>query len=179
MPLILESRRKKPETLQRLYPDAVLIDVTSKGPLPWQKFSPFFPHGDIPVPFSSGITAASVEGVWQGLKVFEGTGIDRAKFDVTTMKGLKRTVRKFGPVLGHQKGVDGKEHLDYISARKTIYLPMYHWVLENKLQAECNKLRRLAAQHTVLLLDYETNADLEDPRKPLSHASLIIAYLAK
>lgn len=177
MPLQLESRRKKPETLKRSYPNAVVIDVTSKAPLPWQKFSPFYPHGDIPIPFSQGAVAASVEGIWQGLKVFEQHGIDPGKFAVTTMKGLKRTVRKYGRVLGHQRGPDNTEMLDYITARKQIYLPVYQWVLANKLQAECAELRAMARDQTVLLLDYETNADLEDPRKPLSHASLIIAYL--
>ena len=29
---------------------------------------------------------------------------------------------------------------------------------------------------TIVLLDYDTNADVEDPKKPLSHASLIKAY---
>ena len=30
---------------------------------------------------------------------------------------------------------------------------------------------------TIVLLDYDTNADVEDATKPLSHASLIKAYV--
>ena len=43
--------------------DAVLVDLTSKGEEPWIRFSPFYPHGDIPIPMGNGATAHSVEGV--------------------------------------------------------------------------------------------------------------------
>jgi hypothetical protein len=38
-------------------------------------------------------------------------------------------------------------------------------------------LRQLAALGTVVLLDYETNVDLDDLSRPLSHAGLIMHYL--
>lgn len=177
MQLHLESRRKKQQTLIARYPDAAIIDVTSKGDLPWLKFSPFFPHGGIPIPFSENRFGQSVEGIWQGLKVFENEGIDPKKFEITTMKGLKRTVRKHGPVRGHQKGTDHPDLLDYIEARKRIYLPIYQWVLKNKLEEECRALIELAQQGPLVLLDYETNPDIENPKKPLSHAALIIRHL--
>jgi hypothetical protein len=66
----------------------VLIDVTSRGSEPWVRLSPFYPHGGIPVPFTPGVVSASVEGIWQALKVFERTDVDRRKLDVTTMTGL-------------------------------------------------------------------------------------------
>jgi len=71
-----------------LYPDAPLVDVTSRGPEPWVRFSRFFPHGGIPVPFMPDTTSMSVEGIWQGLKVFEHVDIDRAKFEVRSRKPL-------------------------------------------------------------------------------------------
>jgi hypothetical protein len=128
MPLIVESRRKKEETLSKKYPDALHLDLTSKSDDPWVKFSPFYPHGNIPIPFSPNVTAQSVEGIWQGLKVFESTGTDRNKFNVTSMKGLKRTVRKLGMVRGHAKGIDSDELLSYRDARYQIYLPSYLWL---------------------------------------------------
>lgn len=179
MQLHLESKRKKLETIHRLYPDAQVIDVTSKGPLPWQKFSPFFPHGEIPVPFSEGVFAFSVEGIWQGLKVFETEGVDITKFKITNMKGIKRTVRKFGKVLGHQNGVTGSSLVSYVKARKTIYLPAYQWVLINRLNEECMALLKVARDTPLVFLDYETNTKVEDPRKPLSHGSLVIEHLKK
>lgn len=42
---------------------------------------------------SPGLTAQSVEGVWQGLKVFESEDIDTSKLAVANMKGIKRSVR--------------------------------------------------------------------------------------
>jgi hypothetical protein len=173
----VDSRRKYDKTLRKLYPDARLLDVTSKADAPWIKFSPFYPHGDIPVPFSEGVTAQSVEGIWQGLKVFESTGIDTSKFDVTAMRGLKRTVRKHGEVRGHQKGINSNELLDYRTARYQIYLPVYQWVLEHHLQDELAHLRKIASEQSLVLLDYETNTDIDNLEKPLSHAGLIMHYL--
>lgn len=33
---------------------ATILDLTSRGEHPWVMFSPFWPHGEIPVPFSPG-----------------------------------------------------------------------------------------------------------------------------
>ena len=109
--------------------------------------------------------------------MFELHDVDTTLFTNNTMKGLKRTVRTYGKPLGHRKGVHGTELLGYIDARKQIYLPAYHWVLENKVQDLINKLRFLSQSRTIALLDYETNANVDDPRKPLSHASLVKAYV--
>jgi hypothetical protein len=38
-------------------------------------------------------------------------------------------------------------------------------------------LATLAEAQPVVLLDYETNTDIDNLRKPLSHAALIIKYL--
>ena len=73
--IIIESKRKKPETILKKYPNAILADVTSGATDGLVKLSPFYPHGDIPVPFSEGHTATCVEAIWQGLKVFEGCEI--------------------------------------------------------------------------------------------------------
>jgi len=82
-----------------------VLDLTSRGPDPWVRFSPFWPHGGIPVPLSDGRTGASVEGIWQALKVFETAGVDESKLGVTTMRGLKRTARRLGAVRGHRAGL--------------------------------------------------------------------------
>jgi len=174
--IIVESHRKKPDTLRKAYPDAVIIDVTSHATGAMQRFSPFYPHTGIPIPFSDGATGASVEGIWQGLKVFEHYGIDTDVIHRTTMKDLKRTVRKYGKTLGHQKGLHSAELLGYLEARHLIYLPCYKWVLESRCQDLIEMLRTQSASQTVVLLDYETNADVDNPRKPLSHAALIKRY---
>jgi len=177
MPIIIESRRKKPETLQKKYPQAFFIDVTSRGTMPWVRFSPFFPHGQIPIPLSLNYFAASVEGIWQGLKVFEKADIDLAKFTITDMKGLKRSTRVYGRVLGHRAGVTGNSLLAYGEARYKIYLPAYTWVLNTCLQSEIAEIKRRSENTLIILLDYETNCDIENLKSPLSHASLIAKYI--
>lgn len=177
MNLQLDSKRKQAGTLARQHPGAAIIDVTSHGHDPWVRFSPFYPHGDIPVPLSPGYTAASVEGIWQGLKVFAGADVDPASFANTSMRGLKRTIQSFGMVRGHRAGVVGVGLLTYREARYRIYLPAYRWVLDHRLQPELEALRGLCQRQPVVLLDYETNADVDNLLRPLSHAALIVAYL--
>jgi hypothetical protein len=175
--IIIESKRKKPATILKKYPDAILADVTSQADTRLRELSPFYPHYDIPVPFSDGYTATCVEAIWQGLKVFESCDVDIQMFKNDTMKNIKRTVRRFGKPLGHRKGVYGTELLGYIEARKQIYIPTYKWVLENKVAWIIEKLREASKTKTIVLLDYDTNADVENAKKPLSHASLIKAYV--
>jgi hypothetical protein len=177
MSLVIANRRSRPDNIRKKYSDPLILDVTSKGPEPWVRFSPFFPHGGIPVPFSLGETGASVEGIWQALKVFESEDVDRSKLAVTNMEGLKRTLRRLGNVKGHRRGLNGTELLAYRAARELIYLPCYRWVLENRLSEPLAQLRKLTESQTVVLLDYQTNGDIDDLRTPLSHAALVKRYL--
>jgi hypothetical protein len=175
MPFLVRSRRTSVEKLLVEYPGAVVVDVTSRGPEPWVRFSPFYPHGGIPVPFSPGVTAMSVEGIWQGLKVFENADVDPATLQIATMK---RTVRTFGKVLGHRAGLAGERLMPYGQARREIYISTYRWVLEHKLTTEVAALRELGdGGRTVVLLDYETNCDVDDLSRPLSHAGLVIRHV--
>lgn len=171
------SRRRRAASISAAFPDAVVVDVTSRGPQPWVRLSPFYPHGGIPVPFTPGVSSASVEGIWQALKVFEHADVDPAKLTVTTMAGLKRTVRRLGAVRGHREGLHGTRLLDYLTARREIYLPSYRWVLEHRTADLVDELRRLGHDRRLVLLDYTTNGDVTDLSRPLSHAALIARYL--
>ena len=111
------------------------------------------------------------------IKVFESEDVDVSKFAITTMRGIKRSTRGRGHVLGHRFGVDSDVLLLYREARYRIYLPTYRHVLENNLAAEIEELRRLLESQDVVLLDNETNTDVENLSKPLSHAGLIVAFL--
>jgi hypothetical protein len=173
MPLLVDSRRKQRATIERAYPGGLILDVTSRAEEPWVRFSPFFPHGDIPVPNSPGVFAQSVEGLWQGLKVFEREDIDPSRWTITDMRNIKRAAGSRGKVLGHRFGVGHSTLLNYRQARHSIYLPAYRWVLENRLGTQVQRLRHEANTKTVILLDYETNDDVDDLSRPLSHAALI------
>lgn len=174
--IIIDSHRKKEETILKLYPDAIIADVTSHAKDALVKLSPFYPHGGIPVPFSDGLTAMCVEGIWQGLKVFESADVDMSMFHNDSMSNIKRTVRRFGKPLGHRR-LDNGELLGYIEARYNIYIPTYKWVLENKVVDIVERLKKASVDKTIVLLDYNTNCDINDAEKPFSHAFLIKAYV--
>lgn len=174
--IIIESKRKKIDTLIKNYPNFEIIDITSKAQNPWVKFSPFYPLENIPIPFSDNKFSKSVEGIWQGLKVFENSDIDPAKFDIENMKNIKRTVRKYGKVKGHRKGINGEDILSYSDSKKLIYLPTYKWILDNKLKNEITELKKILDQKSIILLDYETSEDIFS-FKPISHAFLVKLFL--
>lgn len=179
MPYAVAHRRCSMKTLQARHGASLeVVDVTSRGEEPWVRLSPFYAHGEIPVPYSPGVTAESVEGVWQALKVFASEDVDRSKLTIRRMKGLKRTVRRLGAVLGHREGLEGERVLGYVEARRRIYLPTYRWVLERGAAEALERLRALEAEGgVVVLLDYTTNGDVEDVASPLSHAALVVRYL--
>jgi hypothetical protein len=178
MKILIASKKSSLSLLQTKYPGFEIIDVTSRGQEPFVKFSPFYPHGGIPVPFSDGYTSFSVEGIWQGLKVFENEGIDVKKFQVQNMKGIKRAITKAkGKILGHQMGIYNNKLIDYLTARLEIYLPSYQFVVQQYLQNEILLLKQLAKTVGVVLLDFETNGDINNLSSPLSHAALIKQYI--
>ena len=172
MKIYIESKRRKIENVRKQYPGAVIIDVTSNGTDKFAKFSPFYSSGKIPVPGMPGTTALCVEGIWQGLKIFENEGIDKSIFQKTD-KNIKRTVRKYGKVLGHHYG---DELLGYFEARKKIYIPSYKYVLDYYLNDLILELSDRTKLKPLVLLDYATNTSIL-MNKPLSHAALIKAAL--
>src|ERR1700745_3769601 len=100
MPFFVRSRRAGVATQQGWERDLAadygavrVLDLTSQGAEPWVRFSPFYPHGGISVPFSRGAVTQSVKGIWQGLKVFEGEDVDPSRLEIASMRGIKRSVR--------------------------------------------------------------------------------------
>lgn len=180
MAIYIENRKRKLENIQKDYPEAIILDVSSKSETKsLQKLSPFYPHKNIPIPFTENIKAVSVEGIWQGLKVFEKEDVSFPTFENDTMKNIKRSVRKYGKPLGHRKGAYGKEILNYFDARMLIYIPTYKWMLENieSVNKIVNKIKEQSQKQDIVLLDYNTNTEFRDISKPLSHAGLIKLYI--
>jgi uncharacterized protein DUF6939 len=99
---IVTMKRRAQKSVEAAYPDALVVDVTSRADEPWVYPSPFFPHGAIPVPVSRGV--ATLRSKAHGKRTIV-RDVDAAKLAVTTMTGLKRTARRFGPVLGHRRGI--------------------------------------------------------------------------
>lgn len=178
--IYVANKKRKKERIQEEFPDAVILDITSTSEYRYaQLLSPFYPHMNIPIPFTEGIEATCVEAVWQGLKVFENADVDLSTFKNDTMKGLKRPTRKYGVPKGHRKGVYGSELLNYFEARMLIYLPTYKWVLDNipEVHHVVERIREQNEKQDIVLLDYNTNIDFRDISKPLSHAGLVKLYI--
>lgn len=173
----VESVGSSLSTILTRCPGAFIIDVTLQAPPPWCRFSPMYPHGDIPIPFSPGYTGQTVEGIWQGLKAFDKADMNQAKFSTTT--GLNLSSYQYGPESGYRAGVDSDVLLSRYQARIKILLPTYKWVLDNHLQAEVAVLREIIEQQRrpVVLLDRTTNIDIEDLATPLSPAGLVALYV--
>src|SRR5262249_30079063 len=154
MAVLVVSKRRGLKSIAAAYPAALTVDVTSRADDPWVRLSPFFPHCDIPVPFTPGGVGASVEGIWQALDVFQDADVGAAKLHITTMTGLKRTARRFGPVVGHRRGLHSNDLLGYVEARRQIYLPTYRWVLDHPAHAVIERLRLAGQRRDLVLLDY-------------------------
>lgn len=170
-----------------------VVDVTSRGAAPFNLLSPFFcPPTAIPVPFLEGsVTSTSVEGVWQGLKIFaepelddddarkchdgKQRGVDASKFGIRNQKGIKRTCRSLGRVLGHYAGED-QPLLGIADARRAIFLPSYaaHLSQHEKLVGKLRK--RVKTGGRLALRDFFTNNDVEVD-SPLSHAALLRSWI--
>jgi len=177
--IYVENKKRKIERIYKEYSISTIYDVTSTSPSDGRYLSPFYPHGGIPIPYTDRITAASVESVWQGLKVFENKDVDFCDFDNVTMKHIKRSVRVNGRLLGHRQGAYGTVLLNYFDARMQIYLPTYKWMLDNisKAHKVINDIIESGKTRDIVLLDYNTNKDFRDISKPLSHAGLIKLYI--
>ena len=67
--IIIKNKKCSIANIKKEYPDAIIIDVTSKATDDFVKLSPFYPVGGIPVPGKEGMTSMSVEDIWQGLKM--------------------------------------------------------------------------------------------------------------
>lgn len=174
--IYVENKKRKLEKIQLEYPYADILDLTSKSAYA-QQLSPFYPHGNIPIPNSPGYTASCVEAVWQGLKVFENEDIDTTLFSNCTMKNIKRTERVHGKTLGHRNGINGDKLLDYFSARMQIYLPTYKYILDNCVHNLIMKIADRSKNHDIVFLDYNTNIDVRNISSPLSHAGLVKLYI--
>lgn len=177
MNIYIASKKSKLENIQKKYPSAFILDITSTSDYGGLRIlSPFYPHGNIPIPGMNGRTATCVEAVWQGLKVFENCGVDYSTFNNNTMKNIKRSIRKYGKPLGHKYG---EKLLNYKDARWMIYLPTYKYVLDNiqSVRYTLKKIKEKLKECDIVFLDYNTNCNITDYSKPLSHAGLVKLYI--
>ena len=141
---MLEVVEKKDQEriLQYQQQGFIVIDLTRESTDDvYRKFHPSYPHGDVPFPEFPDYTAQSVEGIWEGLKMFESSGIDASKFECTDPNNLSRTEQDYGIYRGHRFGVN--TILTEEEAFQRIYKPLYAWQVLVKLEKEFKTLKNL------------------------------------
>ncbi|RMD58016.1 hypothetical protein D6825_02230 [Candidatus Woesearchaeota archaeon] len=145
------------------------IDTSSYAKTQFKIFSPFSYEKTyyIPVPGQEYLRARSVEGIWQGLKVINGS----CDYSLLERKPKKRRGKPEGHAFGNQL-------LDYVSARKEIYVPAYTYhVIHNALPKCSKQLEELAEEGTVYFCDVENNPNIENTKSPLAHSAVLVNIL--
>ena len=102
---MLESVRNR-VTVQRKYPNTLIVDVSHSSFVNgyWSEiFNPFYPHGNIRVPYTGGYTGISVSAIWNSLKVFEMGNSNEELRNSIEIQSLKR--RHLGGLIGFRKGI--------------------------------------------------------------------------
>ena len=161
-------------------PGVLCVDTYKSAPGPmgrWQVLCPFYgwPEPMLPVPGRPGITARSVEGVWQGLKLVDGRTDLRQLTTSTPEKRPPDEVR--GPDFPYAASQFqfADRQIDLVSARWLIYLPVYVALLRDLVSAQVHHeiLSAIDDGRDVLFYDWDDNFDIDDDRSSFSHSSLL------
>lgn len=140
------------------------INVSSRGDSIYKILSPFSHSKNykIPVPGQEHIRADSVEGIWQGLKLFYGiTDISQFSGRAQKRKGMPDAF------------LFGKDQIGYIDARHKIYQPAYiYHLVNNALPKIADDLESRLQKGDVKIHDVEKNPHIDNEQKSYSHASL-------
>jgi|GEM_PF-2948635 len=142
------------------------IDVSSRGDSVYKILSPFSHNKNYKIPVSGQehIRADSVEGIWQGLKLFYGI-TDKFQFSGRAQK------RKGMP----DSFLFGDEQIGYIEARHKIYQPAYiYHLINNALPVVANDLESKLQKGDVTMHDIEKNPYIDNDEKSYSHAALAV-----
>lgn len=159
------------------------VDTYQAAPPSMARFQPlnpfhFDPSWTLPVPGQPGLTSCSVEAVWQGTKIHQGT---------TDLRMLTTPATKRPP--DHERGETydyastrfryGAEDVDLVSARLLIYLPTYLYLLDRLVPDSVIDEILDAVDHgrDVLCYDWDSNRDVTDPRSSFSHSAIIASWI--
>jgi hypothetical protein len=161
---------------------ALRVDTYQAAPPDMARFATMNPfHFDpawcIPVPGQPGRHSCSVEAVWQGLKILDGS-TDFAMFDRPPAKRPPDRERGPGYDYTASRFRLGADEVDLVTARLILYLPAYLFVLERLVPtvalAEIDAA--LAAGRDVYCYDWDDNTDIFDPAASFSHSAVLAAW---
>lgn len=158
------------------------IDTYKDGPLCMKRFermNPFYYNAEnkIPVPGQAGLTAQSVESVWQGLKIVDGL-TEFAMFGQAPWKRPPDNERGDGYKYEESVFLYGNLTLNLLLARFLIYLPAYLYVLHNVVEDniidEINTA--LDEGRDVCFYDWDCNMLINDIKSSFSHSAILASF---
>lgn len=144
------------------YQNVIIVDLTTiYGGNIFDKLSPYYPHGGIPIPNTPNLYQSSVNKVWQELCIKKNSNLNKS--------GYKNIM--------FRKGLNINEYWSYTEARREIFIPLYCWMLENKAFNIVEYLRKRTLKSTIVIIDKSTNCNIDNIDEPLSCAFLLKAYI--
>lgn len=157
----------------RQNPDGA-VDISERAASPWDRFCPWYHHGQIPVPGFYGMQSQTVGGIMRALQLIGPVGRP-GRLDLSYLVGGERArgVPEGHWLTGYQLL---SQRVGLAEARRKIFVPAYLWVLRNRVGELIARLRVMGQRDDVEVYDGLDNADLEAP-KPLSYGALVCAYL--
>ena len=150
--------------------DSLFYDVSSRSF--YGIMSPFT-RGSAPVPVpGSEQFSLTVEGIWQGLKVIDGT-TDESLFE------RDRAIKRKSPDYAETIFQYGDTTIDLVEARKRIFQPSLFYMLDNCIpqQLTDNLIRAYKGGLDQYFYDVDDNLDIEDPSSSYSHSAAIVKWL--
>lgn len=144
------------------YQNAIIVDLTIIGKVNiFNRLSPYYPHGGIPIPNTPNLCLSSVNEVWQ-------------KLCVNRCDNLNNTQHKD---IMFRKGLYINEYWTYTEARRKIFIPLYCWMLENRVYNIVEYLREQSPMKRIVIIDNSINDNIDNIGQPLSSAFLLKAYI--
>lgn len=184
--IVIESRKTtSDEELRQMYgEDALIAHISTDNTAHFRALHPTFPHGKIPIPGADATAehrhAASVEGLYEGMKVFSNATISYASMENTDMRNIKRyQSASKGQFQGYKEALNSNVLLNELQARQKLYLPAYKFVLDGAAHSYLEPLMDALAQgKKVVLVDSKKQQHkISDEQHPISYALLIALYL--
>lgn len=166
MKKVSEKYEENAKVARKNFPKAVVLDVTIKGAM--GRLDPDFPLGRIMVP-GKRIQALSVNGAWEGLKVFsKKKEIDEKWMCDEKKVGKKRCCKSWGKMEGLM--IEGE--LISVEESKKIFEEIYKETIKERFGNMIEGLKKEAEKRPIVLLDYE-----EGSEKPFNHVEILKSML--
>lgn len=175
--------RRDLELHKSQHPDAKYYDASRDGPAPI--LSPFFGRAyiQIPVPGQKSLYSRSVEGIWQGLKIVNGTTCFEMFGKSKPWKRPSCRQRRINPVYRYLESrfLLGEEELGLVEARHKIYVPAYTFFYNNLVPRKFKETAadELMAGSEVFVHDVGSNGDIDNPERSYAHAALLVDLINK